>query len=343
MIDMVIDVSLGQNSYPIIFEHGALSRANEYLELKRKVLIVTDDGVPEAYAKTLAAQCSEAETVTVPQGEQSKNLDNYKMLLERMLELGFTRGDCVAAVGGGVVGDLAGFAAASYMRGVDFYNVPTTVLSQVDSSVGGKTAVDLGGIKNVVGAFYQPKAVLIDPDVLKTLPPRQISNGLAEAVKMSLTCDRTLFEIFEKGNVQAQMDLIIARSVQIKKRVVEQDEKEAGLRRILNFGHTLGHAIESEEALNGLYHGECVALGMLPMCSDQLRPRVKKVLKKLDLPTSYDFDPDSALNALKHDKKSAGKGIRVIFVDDPGRSRTLTLTPETIARQFGVILREGAV
>ena len=337
---MIINVSLGQRSYPVIFEHGALKKANVYFELNRKALIVTDDGVPEAYAKTVASQCGFADIVTVPQGEQSKSIKTYQTLLERMLLLGFTRGDCVVAVGGGVVGDLAGFTAASYMRGVDFYNVPTTVLSQVDSSVGGKTAVNLGGVKNVVGAFYQPKAVLIDPDVLGTLPRRQISNGLAEALKMSLTSDRDLFALFENEDVGSHLDEIIVRSVQIKKRVVELDEREAGLRRILNFGHTLGHAIESEEALHGLYHGECVALGMLPMCEDGLRERVKQVLIKLELPTEYRFDTETALAALKHDKKSASQGIRVTVVDEPGVYRELTLTPEALSQRFKLILKE---
>jgi len=217
-----------------------------------------------------------------------------------------------------VVGDLTGFTAASFMRGIDFYNIPTTVLSQVDSSIGGKTAVNLAGIKNIVGAFYQPKRVIIDTNVLKTLPERQISSGLAEALKMSLTSDRELFDIFENGDIKSNLDEIIYRSVLIKKDVVEKDEKETGLRRILNFGHTIGHAIESEEELNGLYHGECVALGMIPMCSKDLRPRVVNILKKLSLPVELDFSIDSALSALSHDKKGENEGVNVTLVENPG-------------------------
>ncbi len=204
------------------------------------------------------------------------------------------------------------------MRGVDFYNVPTTVLSQVDSSIGGKTAVNLDGIKNIVGAFYQPKKVLIDLDLLSTLSERQIGNGLAEAVKMSLTSDKELFELFEKGNINDSMDEIITRSLKIKKAVVEQDEKEQGLRKILNFGHTIGHGVESFERLNGLYHGECVALGMIPMVSDDLRPRLIKVLANLRLPTAVELDADEVYRAMTHDKKGEGDSVTITTVQSPG-------------------------
>ena len=277
---MTIHLDLGCDSYDIIVKRSSLKNAKEHLDLARRVLIVTDTGVPAEYAKTVAAQCKEPVIVTVNEGEASKSLECFGKLLCQMLEHGFSRKDCVVAVGGGVVGDLSGFAASAYMRGIDFYNIPTTLLSQIDSSIGGKTAINLGGVKNIAGAFYQPKKVLIDPDLLKTLPPRQISNGLAEAVKMSLTSDVRLFEILEKGDIEKSIDDIIIRSLNIKKNVVEQDEKEAGLRKILNFGHTVGHGIES---CTPLYHGECVALGMIPMCSEDIRPRVIEVLKKCNL------------------------------------------------------------
>ena len=166
---MVIPVKLPLGSYDITIERGVLKKAGQLLNLERKVLIVTDSGVPEEYSKAVAAQCKTPYIATVPEGEESKSLEIFEKLCAAMLEHGFTRSDCVVAVGGGVCGDLAGFAAASYMRGIDFYNIPTTVLSQVDSSVGGKTAVYFGGVKNIIGAFYQPKAVLIDPETLKTL------------------------------------------------------------------------------------------------------------------------------------------------------------------------------
>ena len=331
---MEITVELGKNSYPITILRGALAQADAYMQLDRKVLVVTDSGVPAQYAKTVADCCKDPVVVTIPQGESSKNLQNFEMLCRTMLRSGFTRTDCVVAVGGGVVGDLAGFAAASFMRGIDFYNIPTTVLSQVDSSVGGKVAIDLDGINNCVGAFHQPKAVLIDPEVLQTLPRRQVANGLAEAVKMAVNFDESLLTVFEQDEYLSHIDEIIAASVQIKAAVVKADEKEAGLRRVLNFGHTIGHGIETAVGLDTLYHGECVAIGMLPMCSDTLRPRVKAILQKLELPTACSADPDAVWAAMSHDKKLSGDTITVVYAPKAGsfqlRSMPIADLKETV-------------
>ena len=315
---MVLHLELQEHSYDIRVERGLLSHIGEYLNLKRRVLIVTDEGVPAEYARTVAAQCQSPVVETVPQGEGSKSFAVLERLCSRMLEAGFTRSDCVVAVGGGVIGDLAGFAAACFMRGIDFYNIPTTLLSQVDSSIGGKVAVNLSGVKNCVGAFHQPRAVMIDPDTLATLPPRQVANGMAEAIKMSLTSDADLFGIFERGEAFDRIEEVIIASLKIKKAVVEQDEKETGLRRILNFGHTLGHGIESAEALHGLYHGECIALGMLPMCADTVRARLLAVLKQVGLPTVSPVEPETVLGFISHDKKCAGKQISVVYVPAVG-------------------------
>ena len=315
---MTITVKTGVGSYNIRLKRGALEKAGEIFNLNRRVLIVTDTGVPSEYAQTVAAQCKTPIIKTIPEGEKSKRIDTYSDVLQTLTDNGFTRTDCVVAVGGGVVGDLAGFAAATYMRGIDFYNVPTTVLSQVDSSIGGKTAIDFGGYKNIVGAFYPPRAVLIDPDTLKTLPARQISNGLSEAVKMALTSDEELFQIFEKSNIEESLDIIIERALYIKKQVVEKDEFEGGLRKILNFGHTLAHAIESAEGMENYYHGECVALGMIPMCSDAVRERLIPVLERLNLPTEIDFDKETLINAASHDKKMSGDSITIVYVKTAG-------------------------
>ena len=315
---MTIHMDLKEHSYDILVQRGILKLAGEYLNLNRRVLVVTDSGVPAAYAKTLAEQCKEAVILTVQEGEGSKSLETFGLLLETMLDHGFSRRDCVVAVGGGVVGDLSGFAASAYMRGIDFYNIPTTLLSQIDSSIGGKTAINFCGVKNIVGAFYQPKKVLIDPDLLASLPPRQIANGLAEAVKMALTSDRALFELFEKEEIGAMMDEIIIRSLKIKKSVVEQDEREAGLRKILNFGHTVGHGIESSGNMAQLYHGECVALGLIPMCAEAIRPRVCEVLKKCGLYNLIDFDWEKITQAAFHDKKADGDFVTVTLVPEIG-------------------------
>lgn len=311
---MIIPVKCENGGYNIYLERGAIKRANEYFNLDRNVLVVTDSGVPREYAETVAAIAKESIIIVFPEGEASKNFDTYKSILEALVQGDFTRTDCVVAVGGGVTGDMAGFAAATFMRGIDFYNIPTTVLSQVDSSVGGKTAIDFDGYKNIVGAFHQPKGVIIDPDTLKTLPDRQISNGLAEAVKMALTHDAELFEMLEKDD--CDIDTVIERSIKIKRAVVEADEKESGLRKVLNFGHTVGHAIESNTP--SLYHGECVALGMLPMCSENVRARLIPVLERLNLPTTVECDTQKIIDTMSHDKKMAGDMISVIRVEIVG-------------------------
>ena len=178
--------------------------------------------------------------------------------------------------------------------------------------------MDFEGLKNIVGAFYPPKAVIIDSSTLKTLPERQISNGLAEAVKMSLTSNAQLFELFENEDINSNIDKIIEESLKIKRFVVEADEKEAGLRKILNFGHTIGHAIEAQTEMQSLYHGECVALGMLPMCAPDVRNRLINVLEKLNLPTEFNYDTEKIINAMQHDKKMTGDEITVVFVPEVG-------------------------
>ena len=224
------------------------------------------------------------------------------------------------------------------MRGIDFYNIPTTLLSEVDSSIGGKTAINLGGVKNIIGAFHQPKRVLIDPEVLKTLPKRQIANGLAEVIKMAATFDADLFSLLETEDIEANLDTVIARSLMIKKAVVECDEKETGLRRVLNFGHTIGHGIESYEELHELYHGECVALGMIPMCKGEVRERILSVLKKAGLPTDLHFDADRVFEAVTHDKKADGDKIHVIYAPTIGsyemKKVSLTEFRQTIKEAF---------
>ena len=316
-----IQLNLAERGYVINIGRGLTDKAGEIFNLKRRVLIITDSGVPKEYAERVLSQCNDGEIVTVDQGEGSKSAECFIRLCERMVEMGMTRGDCVVAVGGGVVGDLAGFTAASYMRGIDFYNIPTTLLSQVDSSIGGKTAINLGGVKNIVGAFYQPKGVIIDPDLLNTLPQRQINNGLAEAIKMSLTSDEELFNLISLGDIEKNIEEIIIRSLMIKKSVVEEDEREGGLRRILNFGHTFGHAVEAQEEMAGLYHGECVAIGMIPVSSPEVRERLIPVLDKVGLPTKYDGNLNDTLKFISHDKKCDGNKISIVFVDKIGSYR----------------------
>ena len=315
---MTISVKTQGGGYNIELENGILYSAEKYLNLNRKVCIVTDSGVPTVYSETIAKKCKESIIVTVEQGEKSKNIENYTLILKALVENGFTRSDCVVAVGGGVTGDMAGFSAASYMRGIDFYNIPTTLLSQVDSSIGGKTAIDFCGVKNIVGAFYQPKCVLIDPDTLKTLPQRHISNGLAESIKMAMTFSSELFSLLENGDIEKDINEIIYRSLLLKKQVVEEDEKELGLRKVLNFGHTAGHAIESIAGFKDYLHGECVALGMTFFTSADILPRLNAVLKKVSLPYIISADAEEIITLASHDKKKSGDTISIVKVQKIG-------------------------
>ena len=224
------------------------------------------------------------------------------------------------------------------MRGIDFYNIPTTLLSQIDSSIGGKTAINFGGVKNIVGAFHQPKAVLIDPDLLATLDQRQLASGLAEAIKVSLTSDAELFDIFENADALANIDTVIEHALCVKKYVVEEDEKETGLRKILNFGHTVGHGIESSEQSEGLYHGECVALGMIPMCGESVRPRLVAVLKKYGLYRELDYDWDAIAKAAFHDKKADGGSVSVVTVDEIGSFKMDTVACADVIEKAKAVL-----
>lgn len=309
-----LTVSVNGGSYNITVKRGGVEAVGDIFKLDRRVLVVTDSGVPGEYAEAVAARCAEPTVITLPEGEKTKSLESFAMLEKAMLDGGFDRNDCVAAVGGGVVGDTAGFAASCYMRGIDFYNVPTTLLSQADSSVGGKTAINFGSVKNPVGSFKQPSGVLIDTALLSTLDKRQLSSGLAECLKSALIGDPELFDIIENKSVEDNIDEIVLRSLKVKMKIVELDENENDIRRALNFGHTVGHAVEAQ---SGLLHGESVALGMLPMVSGEIRERLKKIYEKLGLPTEYDIgDGFSAL--LYHDKKAKAGSIVTVRVDKIG-------------------------
>ena len=337
-----LTMNLGERSYDIILKNGALENLYQFARLDRRVAVVTDAGVPAEYAQRVADQCRDAKIITVPQGEASKSMKILESVLRQMLEFNMGRGDLVIAVGGGVVGDLAGFAASIYMRGIDFINCPTTTLSMIDSSIGGKTAVDLGETKNIVGSFWQPKLVIVDPSTLATLPRRQYINGLAESVKASLLADPELFAIFEKGDIDEQIGEIIYRSLRFKKSIVEQDETEHGVRKALNFGHTIGHGIEAVKGVKGrrtvgLYHGECVALGMLPMIeSKALQKRVRAVYRRLGLPLRTAYNKDKVYAEMLHDKKAQGGQITVIKVPGLGCWRAETIPVEGLRPLLGI-------
>ena len=300
---MKLTMQLKSRSYDIILKAGCLANLHQFTNVaNRKVFVLTDSGVPAEYAQTVAAQCPDSTVYTIPRGEGSKCLKVYGQVLQAMLAFGMDRKDLLVSVGGGVVGDLGGFCAASYMRGIDFVNCPTTVLSQVDSSIGGKTAIDLGETKNIVGAFWQPKVVLVDFDTLKT----------------GIIGDPQLFALFECEHPEDNIEQIVYRSLKFKKKIVEQDEREGSVRACLNFGHTIGHGIEAVRGVRGrrttgLYHGECVALGMMPMIEDTaLLKRTRAIYRALGLPTRAGANKEKVLAYMQHDKKARGDHITVI-------------------------------
>lgn len=314
----------------ITIGRGALEHASEVFNLKRKVLIVTDSCVPEQYAQAVLAQCPDGSIFTVPGGESGKSLEGAKLILGRLLELGFTRSDAVVAVGGGVVGDMAGFAASVYMRGIDCYNVPTTLLSQVDASIGGKTAVNFAGIKNIVGTFRQPEAVLIDTATLDTLSPRLFAEGMAELVKMAATSNAELFARIEQTpDPRSCIADFITEALCIKMDVVRRDPAEKGLRAVLNFGHTIGHAIEAASA-GKYHHGECVAMGMLYNSTGEARQRLEALLQRLGLPIKDEYDTDTLMSFASRDKKRCSEGFRLVKVNDIGTYEFCTVSADEL-------------
>ena len=348
-----VKVNLGKDSYEIEIERGLLDRVGEKirsLTKAEKIAVITDDHVEPLYGERIRKVLTEAgfdvRVIAIPAGEASKNMKVLSDVYDALSEFNMSRSDALVTLSGGVPGDLGGFAAATYMRGIPFFQIPTTILAQIDSSVGGKVAVDLPSGKNLAGAFYQPKGVFIDPDLLKTLPTRYVHDGLAEAVKYGCIGDRELFEIFEtletEEDLEKHIEEIILHSVLQKTRVVEEDEFDTGKRQVLNFGHTIGHGIEAVKGVKGrrtvgLYHGECVALGMLPMIeSKALQKRVRAVYRRLGLPLRTAYNKDKVYAEMLHDKKAQGGQITVIKVPGLGCWRAETIPVEGLRPLLGM-------
>ena len=313
--------------YDIHIESGILARAGEHIRNimgQCRVMVVTDDTVRSLYGDTLltslhGAGLDTAEFV-IPHGEASKNTDSLIGLLNALAENAFTRTDIVCALGGGVVGDLAGFAAAVYLRGIRYVGIPTTLLSCVDSSVGGKTAVDLPAGKNLAGAFHHPALVLCDPDTLNTLTPEILADGFAEVIKYAVIGDADLFSVLEAAGAP-DMETVIARCVAQKARIVEEDETDHGVRKHLNFGHTAGHAIELRSEFS-LMHGHGVAIGMViatryaigqGLCPETVLTALCALLKKYNLPTETKYGIGDLYEAATRDKKREGDHIDVVL------------------------------
>ena len=327
-----ITVNTPSKSYPVFIGDGMLESCGR---LAAEIIgvgtaaVVTDDTVDALYAERLIKVLEHAGFRTVkyvfPHGEQSKNAETYLNLLEFLSEHRLARNDAVFALGGGVVGDLTGFAAATYLRGIRFVQIPTTLLAAVDSSVGGKTAINLSAGKNLAGAFYQPDLVVCDPTLLSTLPKQIFSDGCAEVIKYAVLCDKPLFELL-KEPIASQLGEIIARCVTIKSEIVAADEHDTGKRQLLNLGHTFGHAVEKCSGY-AVSHGSAVAIGMvlaaraaanLGVSKTDLSAEIAKLLCHYDLPDTTDCNEDALFDALISDKKRLGEAITFVFPETIG-------------------------
>ena len=350
-----LDVELGSRSYPIVIGRDLLGGG---FDLSAHVsgpdcLVVSNETVAPLYLKALIAclDATQVSTIELPDGESHKTLATASSVIDRLVDGRAGRDTTVIALGGGVVGDIAGFAAASYMRGVQFVQVPTTLLAQVDSSVGGKTGVNHPGGKNLIGAFHQPKLVLIDTDTLRTLPDRELRAGLAEVVKYGAIVDAGFFEWLEAhtdallARDSDTLETAIRRSCELKAEVVAEDERETGRRAILNFGHTFGHAIERCQGYGEWLHGEAVAAGMVMAArlSDvdvDVVDRLKALLTALGLPVAPPaIGSDAMLEAMGLDKKVVGRKIRFVLLDALGDAK---LTSDYDAARLGTILGAAA-
>lgn len=345
---MQLKVDLKDRSYPIIIEKGLINRVSkEIIKVYKgkKIFIITDDNVNKYYGGKISEELKhndfEVKLLSLKPGEETKNFNTLPMIYNELLDFNLTRSDLIIALGGGVIGDLAGFVASTYLRGVDFIQIPTSLLAQVDSSVGGKVAVDLERGKNLVGSFYHPKCVLIDPEVLNTLDNRFFIDGMAEVIKYGCIKDKQFFDYIEKMENKKQlinsMELIIHKCCDIKRQVVENDEKDKGERMLLNFGHTLGHAIEQYYNYTKYSHGEGVAIGMYAiskiseekgLTKNGTSQRIKDILVKYNLPYELDINIEEILEAINLDKKKLGNNLNVIILNEIGSSKVYKTTAE---------------
>lgn len=317
------------------------------LTFDTNVVVVTNPTVSGYHLDTLLShiKANKLNIVTIPDGEEYKTLETVEMILNECFEHKLDRKSLLIAFGGGVIGDMTGFTASIYQRGIDFIQIPTTLLSQVDASVGGKTGVNNKYGKNLIGAFYQPKAVYIDPAFLETLPPREFAAGVAEIVKMAVMFDKTYFEFLQKANFEDTETLkeVIRKSVELKAWVVNQDEKEAGIRAVLNYGHTFGHVVENETNYTTYLHGEAVAIGIvmanalaveLGMLTQDEADEVKALLKEASLPTDYTIkNVDEFYEHFFLDKKSAKGSIKFILPEGIGNHKIVSGIDESIVKK----------
>ena len=356
----VIPLQLDENSYDISVAYGLRDQLAEILKPWNKGqqwVVLTQQAIFDLYEPVIDQLVDagyKIGTVIVPGDESAKNIKYAEQVWTQMVEMGCDRSSILLAMGGGVVGDLGGFVAATYMRGIPFIQLPTTLLAMVDSAIGGKTAVNLSAGKNLVGAIYQPKAVLIDPAFLQTLPKRNVISSLAEAIKYGFIRDKSIFDTFVDRfddlislKDEALLSDIIAKSCNIKAQIVSNDQFENGERKLLNYGHTIGHAFETIQAYAGLYHGEAVLYGMKcsnyishkkGLITDQQFELARDVLNRFDLPELGEVTPERVLEIVAHDKKNINGKLSFILIDDIGNGVITTdVTPEEIVESLSAV------
>ena len=349
------------SDYDIRIEAGILDRCGEEiapLVRGRRCAVLVDSNVRGLYADRVGQSLLRAGFTpclcTFPAGERSKNLRTYGEILEFLAANRLTRSDCVVALGGGVTGDMAGFAAATYLRGIDYIQIPTTLLSQVDSSVGGKTAVDLAAGKNLAGAFYQPKAVLMDPSALETLPDSTFADGMAEVIKYGCIWDRDFFRFLaahpSREAVMGEIETVLHTCCDCKRQVVERDEWDQGLRMILNFGHTLGHAYELAGHYESCTHGQAVAAGMvaaarlgaaLGVTDPDVIPAVRELVRAFGLPDQIPCPPETIAEAVGIDKKGDGAELTLILLRQIGEAVPLRMEKAALLEHLRTLPADG--
>ncbi|AKL93961.1 3-dehydroquinate synthase AroB [Clostridium aceticum] len=341
-------IDLGENSYPIDIDGGLRQSILDYLGEADQCLLITDENVDGLYGKELQQLLKEKkiEKIVLPPGEGSKTLATVEGILHSMIEGGLTRKSQIIALGGGVVGDIAGFCASIYMRGISFIQVPTTLLSQVDSSVGGKTGVNMPQAKNIVGSFYQPKSVVIDTEVLETLPKRELMSGIGEVIKYGIIYDYDFLcyirdDFSEIINLKEEsLKRVIKKCCEIKAEIVSKDEREKGLRKILNYGHTIGHALEAVTQYKKYTHGEAVLVGMyyeakmaktMGLIKEEYYQEIENVIRKTDVSLDIaSFSLEDLVNSMTKDKKNQDNKISFILPSGKGEVKEVLLSKEEV-------------
>ena len=355
-----IALELGQHSYSIQVENGLRTQLFQYLQAwntGQQWVVLSQAAILQHYQSVIESLKSDGlniEVIVVAGDESAKNIQHAEQVWSKMVQLGCDRSSVLIAMGGGVVGDLGGFVAATYMRGIPFIQLPTTLLAMIDSAIGGKTAVNLAAGKNLVGAIYQPKTVLVDPGFLSTLPRRNVISSLAEAIKYGFIRDVSIFNTMETHfddlvslNNESLLSEIIVKSCKIKAQIVSDDQFETGERKLLNYGHTIGHAFETIQEYDGLYHGEAVLYGMKcanfisykkGLLSEEKYRQARALLDRFELPELGRLEPDKVLEVVSHDKKNINGKLNFILIDDIGNGLVSTeVSPQDIIDSLSVV------